>query len=156
MEVMEHNSPLFYQWLELRRDSGGAGRWRGGLGISRQVKFLTGGEVLSMKKKTKTRPWGLRGGREPETNAMIVWPETDRAHRARMERFTMQPGDEFRNLSAGGGGWGDPVDRPIELVREDVLDGYVSSAQAERVYGVRVDPEGTAVPTGARLDRKPS
>ena len=156
VEVMEHNSPLFHQRLELRRDSGGAGRWRGGLGVSRQVKFLTGGEVLSMKKKTKTRPWGLRGGHEPETNAMIVWPETDRAHRARMERFSMQPGDEFRNLSAGGGGWGDPVDRPIELVREDVLDGYVSSGQAERVYGVRVDPEGNATPTGARLDRKPS
>ncbi len=150
LEVLEHRSPVFHERLELRRDSGGAGRWRGGLGVCREVRFLGAGEVLSMKKKTKTRPWGLRGGHEPETNAMIVWPDTDRAHRARMERFTMAPGDRFRNLSAGGGGWGNPLDRPIELVREDVLDEYVSLAQAEAVYGVRLAEDGTATPTGAR------
>ena len=154
MEVLEHRSPIFHERLELRRDSGGAGRWRGGLGICREVRFLATGEMLSMKKKTKTKPWALRGGHEPETNAMIVWPGTERAHRARMERFTMQPGDRFRNLSGGGGGWGDPLDRSLDSVREDVLDEYVSPEQAERVYGVRVHPEGTAVPTGARLDRR--
>ncbi len=153
MEVLEHKSPIFHQRLELRQDSGGAGRWRGGLGICREVKFLATGEMLSMKKKTKTKPWALRGGHEPETNAMIVWPDTERAHRARMERFTMQPGEGFRNLSAGGGGWGDPLDRPIELVREDVLDEYVSVEQAERVYGVKLEEDGTATATGARLDR---
>ena len=153
MEVLEHRSPIFHGRLELRQDSGGAGRWRGGVGIRREVSFLATGEMLSMKKKTKTRPWALRGGHEPETNAMIVWPDTDRAHRARMERFTMEPGDRFRNLSAGGGGWGDPLDRPIELVREDVLDEYVSADQAERVYGVRVGPDGIAEPAQARLDR---
>ena len=156
IEVLEHNSPLFHERLELRQDSGGAGRWRGGLGVCRQVKFLATGEVLSMKKKTKTKPWALRGGHEPETNAMIVWPETDRAHRARMERFAMRPGDRFRNLSAGGGGWGDPLDRPIELVRQDVLDEYVSVEQAERAYGVKVGADGIATTNGARLGRPPS
>ena len=116
------------------------------------MRFLATGEMLSMKKKTKTKPWALRGGHEPETNAMIVWPDTDRARRARMERFTMEPGDRFRNLSAGGGGWGDPLDRPIELVREDVLDGYVSPEQAEAVYGVVVGADGVTAPTGARSD----
>ena len=156
MEVLEHRSPIFHERLELRQDSGGAGRWRGGLGICREVRFLATGEMLSMKKKTKTKPWALRGGHEPETNAMIVWPDTDRAHRARMERFTMQPGDRFRNLSGGGGGWGDPLDRPIPLIREDVLDGYVSPEQAEKVYGVRVEADGTATATGARLNRPTS
>ena len=153
MEVLEHNSPIFHERLELRQDSAGAGKWRGGLGICREVKFLATGEMLSMKKKTKTKPWALRGGHEPETNAMIVWPDTERAHRARMERFTMQPGERFRNLSAGGGGWGNPLDRPIESVREDVLDGYVSAEQAEKVYGVKVDADGTATPVGQRVDR---
>ena len=46
------------------------------------MRFLAAGEVLSMKKKTKTKPWALAGGHEPETNAMIVWPDTDRARRA--------------------------------------------------------------------------
>ena len=93
MEVLEHKSPIFHERLELRQDSAGAGTWRGGLGICREVRFLATGEMLSMKKKTKTKPWALKGGHEPETNAMIVWPETERAHRARMERFTMQPGN---------------------------------------------------------------
>ena len=157
MEVLEHKSPIFHERLELHQDSGGAGRWRGGLGVCREVKWLATGELLSMKKKTKTKPWALRGGHEPDTtNTMIVWPDTDRAHRARMERFTMQPGEGFRNFSAGGGGWGDPLDRPIELVREDVLDEYVSVEQAERVYGVKVDADGNATPTRARLDRPPA
>lgn len=151
MEVLEHKSPIFHERLELRQDSAGAGKWRGGLGICREVRFLATGEMLSMKKKTKTKPWALKGGHEPETNAMIVWPETERAHRARMERFAMQPGERFRNLSAGGGGWGDPLDRAIELVAEDVLDGYVSAEQAEEVYGVRVAADGTATPVGKRL-----
>ena len=106
-----------------------------------------------MKKKTKTKPWGLRGGHEPETNAMIVWPDTHRAHRARMERFPMNAGERFHNLSAGGGGWGDPLDRPIESVRDDVLDEYVSVEQADRVFGVKVEADGTPTPTMARLDR---
>ncbi len=151
IEVLEHKSPIFHERLELRQDSGGAGRWRGGLGVCREVKFLATGELLSMKKKTKTKPWALRGGHEPETNAMIVWPDTERAHRSRMERFTMQPGEGFRNLSAGGGGWGNPLDRPVELVAEDVLDGYVSLQQAEEVYGVRVEADGSATPVGRRV-----
>ena len=157
MEVLEHKSPIFHERLELHRDSGGAGLWRGGLGVCREVKWLAVGELLSMKKKTKTKPWALAGGHEPQTtNTMIVWPDTERAHRARMERFTMQPGEGFRNFSAGGGGWGDPLDRPIDLVREDVLDEYVSAEQAEQVYGVRVEADGTATPIGGRLDRRPS
>ncbi len=155
MEVLEHKSPIFHERLELRQDSGGAGKWRGGLGICREVRFLDSGEMLSMKKKTKTKPWALRGGHEPATNAMIVWPDTDREQRARMERFSMEPGDGFRNLSAGGGGWGDPLDRSVELVREDVLDGYVSAEQAEVVYGVRVSADGKAIPVGTRIKRAP-
>ena len=65
-----------------------------------------------------------------------------------MKRFTMRAGDGFRNLSGGGGGWGDPLDRPIESVIEDVLDGYVSAQQAEQVYGVRVEADGTTRPVG--------
>ncbi len=87
---------------------------------------------------------------------MIVWPNTDRAHRARMERFTMHPGDRFHNFSAGGGGWGDPLDRSIELVLQDVLDEYVSVEQAEKAYGVKVEADGNATPTRARLDLSPS
>ena len=59
---------------------------------------------------------------------MIVWPDTDRARRVPMERLTMQRGD--RSVTSAGGRMGDPLDRPIRLVREDVLGGYASPEQA--------------------------
>ena len=72
--------------------------------IRRELRFLTTGEMLSMTKKAKTKLWALRRGPEPETSAMIVWPDTDRARRVRMERLTMQRGDRFRDLGGRGAG----------------------------------------------------
>lgn len=143
IEVLEHKATLLHERLELRTDSGGPGRFRGGVGIRRDVRFTSPGEVLSMKKKTKTRPWGLRGGGEAETNAMLVYPETPREQRARMERFPMAEGDRFWNYSGGGGGYGDPLERDPAAVVEDVLDGYVSREAARDVYGVEVLADGT-------------
>jgi N-methylhydantoinase B len=154
IEVLEHKAALFHERVELRTDSGGAGRWRGGLGVRRDVRYTADGELLSMKKKTKTHPWGLAGGHDAETNAMIVYPGTDKEERLGMRRRPMRAGEGFVNLSAGGGGYGDPLDREPERVAEDVLDGYVSAEAAERIYGVVVAPDGRFALTGERLRRR--
>jgi N-methylhydantoinase B len=153
IEVLEHKAALLHERLELRADSGGPGKYRGGLGIRRDVRFTSPGEVLSMKKKTKTRPWGLRGGGEAETNGMIVYPSTPAERRARMERFPMAAGDRFWNFSGGGGGYGDPLERDPRAVVEDVLDGYVSAEAALSVYGVEVLADGTWRPGPGRTSR---
>ena len=114
---------------------------------------LNDGELLSMKKKTKTRPWALAGGREAETNAMIVYPGTEKEERIGMRRRPMKTGEGFSNLSAGGGGYGDPLDREAERVVADVLDGYVSVEAAEQVYGVVVTADGSFELTPARRRR---
>jgi N-methylhydantoinase B len=143
IEVLEHRATLLHECLELRTDSAGAGRYRGGLGLRRDVRFTADGEVLSMKKKTKTRPWSLAGGLEAETNGMILNPGTPGERRLGMRRARVKAGDRFMNFSAGGGGYGNPRERDPQRVADDVLDGYVSVESARTVYGVVVHPDGT-------------
>lgn len=150
VEVLEHKAALLHHRLELIPDSGGAGRHRGGVGVVREVSYVDPGEVLSMKKKSKTRPWALEGGHEPEPSEMILWPGTEREKRVGMYRAAMAAGDRFINRTAGGGGFGDPLDRPLEAVVTDVLDGYVTPSAAREIYGVDLAADGTAAPTPAR------
>ena len=143
IEVLEHRATLLHERLELRTDSAGAGRYRGGLGLRRDVRFTADGEVLSMKKKTRTRPWGLAGGLEAETNGMILNPGTPDERRLGMRRARVKAGDRFMNFSAGGGGYGNPRERDPRSVVDDVLDGYISVEAARTMYGVIVHPDGT-------------
>lgn len=153
VEVLEHKSPLLHERLELIPDSGGAGRHRGGVGVLREVQYLANAEVLSMKKKSKTRPWAMGGGLEPDPSEMVIWPDTERAVRVGMYRATLAVGERFINRTAGGGGYGDPLLREPEAVAADVLDGYVTAAAAERLYGVVMLDDGRWRPTRERIDR---
>jgi N-methylhydantoinase B len=151
VEVLEQRAPLLHHRVELVPDSGGAGRHRGGVGVRREVELLASCEVLSMKKKSKTSPWALSGGQQPAPSFMRLWPGTDRERRVGMHRAAMAPGDRFLNVTAGGGGWGDPLTRDPDLVLADVREGYVSPAQARDLYGVEVGADGAWTATQARL-----
>ena len=144
VEVLEHRAPLLHHRVQLVPDSGGPGRYRGGVGVLREVEYRSVGEVLSMKKKSKTCPWALAGGHEPEPSFMMLWPGSARERRVGMYRATMQPGERFVNVTAGGGGYGDPMTRDPAAVTNDVLEGYVSADEAVRTYGVEVAPDGTS------------
>ena len=139
IEVLEARSGMFFERLEIRTDSGGAGRYRGGPGLRRDIRFRSAGEFLTVIKKTKTRPWSLDGGHEPEANQVLVFPGTDRERRVSTERIAVRAGDRVSLLTAGGGGHGDPRSRDPDAVRHDVAEGYVSAAQAEACYGIEVD-----------------
>jgi len=152
VEVLEHKSTVFHERLELRPDSGGAGRYRGGVGVLRQARFIADGELLSMKKKSKTRPWALFAGHEPEPSGMLIWPGTDREIRVGMYRTRMRAAERFTNFTAGGAGFGDPLDRDPAAVIRDVADGYVSAAAAESSYGVIVGRDGGWDPSSARRE----
>lgn len=142
VEVLETKTTMLFDCVEMRQDSGGAGRHRGGVGIRRDITFMTDGEFISVIKKTKTRPWALLNGEEPDPNAMVLFPETDREKRVGTYRTPVKKGDRARNLTAGGGGYGHPYERPPERVEEDVRNGYVSHRAAETLYGVVVDQSG--------------
>lgn len=152
IELLENKATIHHEKLQLVTDSGGAGKHRGGLGVRRVVRFTNDGEVLSMKKKTQTFPWGVGGGKEPKyTNGMVVWPDTPNAKSMRMRREKMQAGDVFDNISAGGGGWGNPYEREISQILSDVENLKVSQESARDLYGVEILPNGQVQETPERL-----
>ncbi|MFG1722997.1 hydantoinase B/oxoprolinase family protein [Micromonospora chalcea] len=136
VEVLESKTGMFFERVEIRTDSGGAGRFRGGCGLRRDIRFVTPGEFLTVIKKTKSAPWALAGGAQPEPNQVVVFPGTDREHRVSTRRTAVAVGDRVTLLTAGGGGHGDPGSRDPEAVRRDVAEGYVSARAARDVYGV--------------------
>jgi len=136
VEVLEARTGMFFERVEMREDSGGAGRFRGGVGLRRDIRFVVPGEFLSVIKKTRSRPWALEGGREPEPNQVVVFPGTEREHRVSTKRTRVRIGDRITLLTAGGGGHGDPRERDPELVRRDVAEGYVSPGAARDTYGI--------------------
>ncbi|MEU5829128.1 hydantoinase B/oxoprolinase family protein [Micromonospora tulbaghiae] len=136
VEVLESKTGMFFERLEIRTDSGGAGRFRGGCGLRRDIRFVTPGEFLTVIKKTRSAPWALAGGEQPEPNQVVVFPGTDREHRVSTRRTAVAVGDRVTLLTAGGGGHGDPRSRDPEAVRRDVAEGYVSARAARDVYGV--------------------
>jgi N-methylhydantoinase B len=129
-------------------DSGGAGRRRGGLGVERVVRARTNIQVNNQSERAHCRPWGLDGGLEGTGNAVELrlggqW-KTDFPN-AKVLVAQLKSGDAFKIRSGGGGGYGDPLERPAEQVAEDVRQGYVTVKSALELYGVVLDPETFAI-----------
>jgi N-methylhydantoinase B len=125
----------------LRQDSGGAGRYRGGLGIERVYHFLAPAFGTFTLERSVTPPWGLRGGGPGAVNAVEITSPDGRVRSIR--KATQHPiaaGETLRVLTGGGGGYGLPAEREPAAVLRDIAEGYVSPAAAERDYGVRVTP----------------
>jgi N-methylhydantoinase B len=148
IEVMEIRTGMLMDSLELRCDSGGAGRFRGGLGATRKIAFRSSGEFLTVTKKTKTRPWALAGGCDTDPISMVLFPGTAKEKRVGTYRAQVVAGDRAIYETAGGAGYGPAIEREPSLVLEDVLEGYVSTDAARDIYRVaivdgRVDAEAT-------------
>ena len=149
-ELTESLYPVLVNCLELRPDSGGPGRFRGGLGLVRKVEILTDEAALSVvADRTKISPFGLFGG---QSGAFQQWniirkgvekPASPQG--GKVMNLRLKKGDVVCCRSSGGGGYGDPLDRDPEHVLSDVRDGYVSSEAAGNIYGVVLDGTGLAV-----------
>ncbi len=130
IEVLERQSNLFHEGLCLIDDSGGIGRHRGGLGVRRQVRVVAETEIISMKKKSKTVGWGLKGGQpSPVKNHMVLWPGEQREKRVGLYRVTLMEGERFINYSAGGAGWGAPEQRDQAATEFDLRNRYATRPQ---------------------------
>jgi len=141
IEVLETKAPLLIENYELRRDSGGAGKHRGGLGLRRSYKFLADASALTLVKKTKTSPWGMAGGNDGNAGYVHLWPGTDRDITTGGIYEHMAAGDVLINNSGGGGGWGNPLERDPDAVLADISNDYVSVESARDDYGVVIDSE---------------
>lgn len=139
-EVVESLSPLLIRRKEVRPDSGGPGRYRGGLGQEIRLSVRTDRPwMLScMYDRTLFAPRGLFGGFEGARGEVLI---SDGRRPHSKERLILQPGAEVILRLPGGGGYGNPLERDPEQVLADVVDGYVSVEAARTAYGVIIDPD---------------
>jgi len=140
IEVLETKAPVLIDKYGYRPDSGGPGRFRGGMGVERIYRFLEPSTAIVINYKTKTRPWSIGLGWPGVSNSVLIYPGTDREAYVGASYNHFLAGDRIANLTGGGGGWGDPLTRDPELVRADVRAGLVSIDRAAYDYGVVVAP----------------
>jgi len=99
--------------------------------------------------RSKNRPWGLFGGHAARPARYLINPDGDAEVVSSKSTTRLDPGDVASVQTPGGGGYGDPLERPPEAVLADVVDGKVSAEKAREEYGVVVDPEARTVDEAA-------
>jgi N-methylhydantoinase B len=142
IEVAETRYGIVVDRYELDPTGAGAGRRRGGRGCIRDYRAAVDEVTLTATfGRHKYLPWGIDGGHPGSRNEVRVFHEDGReVVFGKCARYPLRRGDVARLVTGTGGGWGSPLERPVEAVVEDVRDGYVTVEQAERDYGVVVDP----------------
>jgi N-methylhydantoinase B len=154
IEAVEVGAPVLFLRKEIRNDSGGPGRHRGGLGLVLSWESRGhDGEFSHSSQHSLDPPRGLFGGGTGARGQWVLNEGTPREqpleHQVGPTR-TLEYGDTVTLYAPGGGGYGDPLDRPADAVRDDYLRGYISKQSALEHYGVVIDAAGTidAVETG--------
>ncbi len=145
VEIMEARYPVRVQQYCLRTDSGGAGRYRGGLGIVKRYECLEDCELNVGYERQIAPPEGVCGGSDalPNRVAIVSTDGTRTELPSKTTDYRVRAGEVISFETAGGGGFGRPLDRDLELVRADLRAGYVTaSEELGRVYGVVLAADG--------------
>ena len=156
VESSEAELPVLFREVALWQDSGGAGKWRGGLGYHTQFEWLTGeGAATVRRDRHRFAPWGLLGGHSgPLCRTTLASAGEPAAALPSKGSLTLKPGDRMDLWTTGSGGHGSPLERDPNLVLNDVHDGKVSPQAALEDYGVVIkDGEVDASATEARRSR---
>ncbi len=159
IEAVEQLYPVRVEATTLRENSGGPGRWRGGLGLTRAVRIQAPSTTLSvLAEKAVLPPFGVCGGEPGARNRFWVQRDGQGISPSplpgKVGGFPLLPGDLLLMESSGGGGFGDPLERDPALVVADVAEGYVTRDAAEATYGLVWS--GDAVDAGATARRRES
>ena len=141
IEAVEQLYPVRVERLALREDSGGPGRWRGGLGLIREIRVLCAGARLSvLAEKAVLPPFGVCGGAAGAPNRFRVRRDGDVIEPSplpgKVGGFPLRVDDVVLIETSGGGGFGDPLEREPDRVVADLAEGYVSAGAGETTYGV--------------------
>ncbi|MCA0962143.1 hydantoinase B/oxoprolinase family protein [Salipiger bermudensis] len=140
MEILEAAYPVMFRQWALRPDSAGPGQHRGGLGAVYEIEVLeeNGAEVFLFGERGRFAPKGVSGGGEAALNHFEYqtdagWDSPPLA--SKMRGIQLTQGQSVRLETPGGGGYGAPEDRAPEKVAGDVAKGFLSAAEADRIYG---------------------
>jgi 5-oxoprolinase (ATP-hydrolysing) len=155
IEELEWRFPMRCERYELRDEPAAPGRWRGGIGIVRENRFLVDGffGCEGNRHLPQDPPRGVFGGVNGQVGSVTRNPESDdeEAINAMVTGVPIRAGDVFRVITPSGGGFGDPLARDPAQVREDVLDGFTTVEQARQCYGVVLDGDEIDVAATATL-----
>jgi len=152
VEVLERQHPVRIEEYALVPDSGGAGRFRGGLGLARSYRLLADEAVLQLRAdRLRFPPYGLNGGAPGGPSANWLGEGDQKRTIPGKITMTMQRSELLTHHQAGGGGHGDPFTRDPEAVARDVWNGKVTAAAARTQYGVAVDPHSGRVDAAATV-----
>jgi N-methylhydantoinase B len=150
VEIEEAMDPIFVERYEIRADSGGPGRHRGGLGVVRDLRFEARANIISVIERGVAVHWGAEGGWPGSRNYAVLTSQAGGEREIlKLPATPVAAGDRISIRAGGGGGFGDPLDRDPEAVRLDVRDGYVSMASAKEEYGVVFSEDGRRVDADA-------
>ena len=147
VEVVESQYPIAVDRFEIRAGSCGDGKWRGGFGVRRDVRVKSDVGALSvLTDKCVIPPFGVHGAKNGAGNHFVVIRDGEflepSAVPGKVSGFPLRQEDVVREESAGGGGYGDPLERDPDLVATDVRLGYFRADQADRRYGVVLNADG--------------
>jgi N-methylhydantoinase B len=150
MELQETLYPYRYEELSLRQDSGGPGRFRGGLGFVKRYRILRDAILRTNLDRTGCAPWGVCGGMAGATGRVVVIRKGESAEidANKTDELELHEGDTVLVETGGGGGYGPPRERSVGDIVRDVRRRYVSPESALRDYGVEILADGT----GRRVD----
>ncbi len=141
LEASEHRYPVRFDYFRVREGSGGAGWHRGGDGTAYCFTATSELVVSILGDRADHAPFGIEGGGAAEPNRVTVitdGKEWTPPMRTKLSNASLAPGDQVTSWSPGGGGYGDPLSRDLELVERDLNYGYIDAEAAESLYGVVV------------------
>ena len=157
IETMELKTPLIVLERGLWPDSGGAGKFRGGLGVKTTIQSLVEGRWNAGPPGHRSgyAPWGLRGGKPGVLGyTLIRSPGDDKYEMSLSPRVAGKAGTEVIFRTSGGGGWGSPLERDTDRVLRDVIEGYISAEKAYDDYGVVLSADRKSVVEEATRSRR--
>ena len=124
---MESRYPVRVHKYALWQDSGGRGRWRGGMGIEREYEVLADHITVSTWfERTRTPGWGLFGGESGAVTEVTLTVDGETKDLLKVNQHPAPAGARLHVATGGGGGYGNPAERDPELARRDLIDGYTS------------------------------
>jgi N-methylhydantoinase B len=146
LELQELLMPFRIEEFSLREDSAGAGRFRGGLGFRKTYRILAPCNLGTNLDRTLCPPWGVQGGKAAKHGRItVVEAATGKDVSADKENaYQLKPADKVCVETGGGGGYGPPSERSLDLIQRDLDAGYITAVAAERDYGVKIGRDGTA------------
>ena len=145
IELQESMIPFRVRSIVLRPDSGGPGKFRGGLGFRKEYEILAPSLLQTNLDRTKYPPWGVLGGKPGASGLVTVFPASGGPpiEMCKAKGYRLNPGDRVVLETGGGGGYGPPEERSEDLIRRDLQRGYITADAAARDYGVSIDANGS-------------